>query len=364
MLVISAVLSLIIWAPAVYVARDDRRPLVTFVCWGLFWSVGPAFAGVLFPALLLHFVGLVVAILIVREGAVRPARYALPATLTATVFAYGIGSLFAFSQLGELTRLRERYPFVSLRERLPEARGADAREPLPAAADSRVTALEEQFRDSSDCSFYLQSLHRDTVQLFVSSPGFGVARTFRPSQSLLESLEKRVGPIPQPVPRASPSGPVPAPTPAAEADLYQLHQLSIVDFSNFQQWGYLRDRDHVAGFEPHRFSEVPGWNWYFFAVETVDLVSLLRHTKPAAYVSADLPRMDELRDAPVRSLDEFEAAGLEQLRHGDDLLVAESDKHLRMIGSIRSAKQCTTCHGCKRGDLLGAFSYSLRRKGT
>ena len=30
-----------------------------------------------------------------------------------------------------------------------------------------------------------------------------------------------------------------------------------------------------------------------------------------------------------------------------------------MLGAIRSAKQCVQCHGGQRGDLLGAFSYTL-----
>ncbi len=31
-----------------------------------------------------------------------------------------------------------------------------------------------------------------------------------------------------------------------------------------------------------------------------------------------------------------------------------------MLGAVRSAKQCVKCHGGSRGDLLGAFSYTLR----
>jgi hypothetical protein len=30
-----------------------------------------------------------------------------------------------------------------------------------------------------------------------------------------------------------------------------------------------------------------------------------------------------------------------------------------MLGPIRATKQCTQCHGCERGELLGAFSYIL-----
>jgi hypothetical protein len=71
--------------------------------------------------------------------------------------------------------------------------------------------------------------------------------------------------------------------------------------------------------------------------------------------------MEELRDAPTRSLDPFEAEGLEALRGGKDLFVRGTDKQARMLGAIRATRQCLQCHGGDRGDLLGAFSYTLRR---
>jgi hypothetical protein len=77
-----------------------------------------------------------------------------------------------------------------------------------------------------------------------------------------------------------------------------------------------------------------------------------------AYVSANLPRMEELRDAPTRPLDPFEVVGLEALRGGKDLFARGTDKQARMLGAIRATRQCLQCHG---GDLLGAFSYTLRR---
>jgi hypothetical protein len=80
-----------------------------------------------------------------------------------------------------------------------------------------------------------------------------------------------------------------------------------------------------------------------------------------AYLSDNLPRMDELREAATRPLDVFETAGLASLRGGEDLFVRESADGLRMLGAVRSLKQCVNCHGGERGDLLGAFSYTLRR---
>ena len=33
---------------------------------------------------------------------------------------------------------------------------------------------------------------------------------------------------------------------------------------------------------------------------------------------------------------------------------------LRMLGAIRAANQCVACHAAERGQLLGAFSYTLQ----
>ena len=30
--------------------------------------------------------------------------------------------------------------------------------------------------------------------------------------------------------------------------------------------------------------------------------------------------------------------------------------------SFAAAEKCAVCHGCDRGDMLGAFSYTLRRE--
>ena len=72
--------------------------------------------------------------------------------------------------------------------------------------------------------------------------------------------------------------------------------------------------------------------------------------------------MDKVHDVPTRPLDTFESCGLESLRQGEDLFIGGTASELRMLGAVRSIKQCLDCHGGERGDLLGAFSYSLRRE--
>jgi hypothetical protein len=147
-----------------------------------------------------------------------------------------------------------------------------------------------------------------------------------------------------------------------EMALYKMHENSVSDFVYVEAFGFLKDRRHVAGFESHRFSSTPepAEQW---KLQTVDLVGLLMHDGPVVYALSNLPRMDELREAPTRKLNALESVGLSGLRRGEDLFVRETAGQLRMLGAIRAAKQCTSCYGCERGDLLGAFSYTLRREG-
>jgi hypothetical protein len=150
------------------------------------------------------------------------------------------------------------------------------------------------------------------------------------------------------------------PIPDAELDPFlRMLDESILDFSNPRGFGYLKDRRHVAGFETHRFSQIPRAPRPL-KVQSVELVSLLVHSKPAAYDSVLLPRMDELHGVPTRPLDRFEQFALEALREGEDIVACRVDDGARMLGAIRSVGQCVDCHGGRQGDMLGAFSYALR----
>ena len=73
--------------------------------------------------------------------------------------------------------------------------------------------------------------------------------------------------------------------------------------------------------------------------------------------------MANARNTPTRPLDRFERFALPTLERGEDLFVSEAGDGLRMLGAVRSARQCVKCHGGSRGDLLGAFSYTLRPEG-
>jgi hypothetical protein len=98
-------------------------------------------------------------------------------------------------------------------------------------------------------------------------------------------------------------------------------------------------------------------------VQTLELVGLLLRDEPQVYNSDQLPRMDQLPGAATRALDRFERIALNDLRRGEDLFITQGEEGVRMLGAVRSTKQCVGCHGGDRGDLLGAFSYALRSDG-
>jgi hypothetical protein len=295
----------------------------------------------------------------------RGPAFFLMLSLAVTAVAYGIAGYFTLQEEAEYTRLRERFPYESMEDRLPRLSSRAGLGPLPNSSSERLNDLEygvDLHSGFSSRAESLRTLHEERVRLFTKSSGFGRVRMlFRPSE---EGLTLR---LPEPVPQPSPSAYAPesagatAPEPRVWVGegLYRLHEFAILDFADPKGFGFFKDRRHVAGFRPHQFSEVPApeerWE-----VRRLELVSLLLHEKPVVYVTEHLPRMDELGAAATRSLDPFETSALEQLRRGEDLLYTEAAGTMRMLGAVRSVKQCVKCHGCERGDLLGAFSYTLR----
>jgi hypothetical protein len=73
--------------------------------------------------------------------------------------------------------------------------------------------------------------------------------------------------------------------------------------------------------------------------------------------------MDQLRDVPTLPLDRFERFALDTLRQGEGIFITQGEEGVRMLGAVRSTNRCVACHGGDRGDLLGAFSYTLRSDG-
>jgi hypothetical protein len=361
-----------------------RHPVAPTVALSLSLSVGPCFLFCLLPPVAMQGLLLCGCVILWRLSQRGPSFF-LALSGGATVVAYGIAGFWALESQREYARLRDRYPYESMEARLPEPKPDPRQAPLAPDEALRLTRMEEEIdqRMHPFRSQALRMLHEQTVNLFVNSPGFGLARMFRPAEW---SLANRVsGPVPvQPGARVAwawSPGDIDRPSATDESFLRWIVDDSVIDFVNPQGFGYVKDRRHVAGFEPHRFSQVPlprdRWRVQddlthqfsraptpaeHWKVPTLDLVSLLLHDEPMVYVSDHLPQMVEVRDAPTRPLDRFERLGLAALRQGEELFLGRSTEGLRMLGAISSTRQCVACHGGKRGNLLGAFSYTLKRQ--
>jgi hypothetical protein len=297
--------------------------------------------------------------------------------------------------------LRKRYPFESLTARLEYERAhakADAKHPTPDLsyqAAERLRKMEQAFGGpqwwSNLRAESLKQLHSNKVEEFISREGFGVSRIPLPAPEFLElaeaspipftasgarpPAEKAIGPK-IPLARGDEAGPAELMKPDALmpslAQLDMFHLRGQMNFINTASLGYIKDREHVAGFQAHQFRTIPQLvdpaitrektprkeKW---AVARLELVSLLKHEKPAIYISETLPRMEQLKEAKTRPLDDFEANALQRLQKGEDVVTESSLNQIRMMGSLRAARQCMQCHSAKRGELLGSFSYVLQR---
>jgi hypothetical protein len=366
MLIAALILSSIVLAAANLAAACRASPRSAIVVSSLCVMLLGCLGGALFPPVFIQLLCLLV-VCTIWQSSGRSAWWFLASSIVTTVAAFGVASILSISSMNEYARLRDKFPFESMEMRLPTPRLELRTAALPSHVAVRFKDLEDHIAESRNYNgFLLKELHENTVALFIDSPGFGVGRIFRPSEGrLTRNLREEPAPK-QPTSVAfstwSPGNMSPKLEAPDESKLHDLHRMSLEDFLYPEGWGYFKDRRQVAGFQPHRFSAVPdGVRW---KVETLDLVSLLLHDDPAVYVSERLPQMDKVHDVPTRPLDTFESFGLESLMQGEDLFFGETSDGLRMLGAVRSVKQCLDCHGGERGDLLGAFSYSLKHGET
>ncbi len=205
------------------------------------------------------------------------------------------------------------------------------------------------------------ALHEHAIVAFINSPGFGQSRM--PSMAVwLRRWTFEATTIPQPdILSAANQGyrpDMPLTAVRYEPRYLDLHRDSFANFVNPEGFGYFKDRRHVGFFRPHQFRSPPTTS---ADLVNITLIGLVLHDAPLAYISDALPRMDLLRKSKVRPLDEFETLGLARIKAGYLVVSLQEGNRLRLLGAIRATKQCVECHGCERGDLLGAFSYVLRR---
>jgi hypothetical protein len=325
-------------------------------------SIGlSAFSLPVFSDLMLLLGSLALAGVCVLSAVVRvSATTALILGIAAVTVTTGSYVRSSFNERNDLLALRATYPVQSLSERLEYERERVAESgPVPvlsAAQEESLARWEDDFRHNRRASM-LERLHDDVYLQFVSLPGFGLTRMGRLHPDLLEL------PVPQrlevvPKDECMRTGMETAAPPANET-LQSLVWQGHDDFLDSDRMGSTRDRDHVVGFQPHRFDERPQpvERWRIVQLE---LVSLLKHDQPSAYSSEELPDMEHLDEAPVRDLDSFESQALARLRADEDVVIDSSETEIRMLGSLRASSGCLSCHYVERGELLGALSYALR----
>jgi hypothetical protein len=331
------------------------------------------------------------AVLLLVTGTACAALGCRPKITAAACIAVSLGAFATIvitrhDDVQELVELQREYPLVSVADRLQyeTARATESSNAKRAAVSAvelapevsrRLADFENEPRGSSR-HFSLRELHDGAEAQFRAAAGFGPSRMMRVGRWRLELPESppiRIPEPPQSEYEPDPDGAAPPPLAGLNGetiypdpvDLTSIHDESQHTFLNPERMGYVRDRDHVAGFEPHQFAAMPqlrnapqNAEWQ---VTRLELVSLLRFDEPKVYVSRELPRMDELADAPTRPVNAFEGGALVRLRSEEDLVVDESVNRIRMVGSLRAGKDCLECHHANRGDLLGAFSYDLHR---
>ncbi|HEV3385359.1 MAG TPA: hypothetical protein VG097_11140 [Gemmata sp.] len=261
---------------------------------------------------------------------------------------------------------REHLKYESLVERLPKG---DPISPTHALDDESKKFWEildgNLARDQDERAELLKAYHDKTRQFFVGSPGAGSERTIRinPDDVLLDHLFEFGNPVQPGQPARFPDSPNETLNRVKpNEEFYFYHDGGLSDFLYPRGFGYVKDREHVAGFKPHGFrhlgvAEHERWHW---RVQHVQLIGILQREQPVVYLTDKLPSMEQVRQGQTRALDYFEVSALPALCDGEDLYIVNKDNTIRMLGAIRGTKVCLQCHDAKVGDLLGAFSYTLR----
>lgn len=369
MLFAALALSIILLVAANVVVQRTERPLLWVLVAGLAVTIVPQFLLFFFPPVMLLAALLVGAVAVWIYYFDREPRAYLPLSLAAAAIAFTVCGLRAgYTVLS----LRSEFPYVSMDERLPKRAPKEAPE-LSTTSAERLAVMERDVEhrgggrpEERQRLEELAQLREHPVKVFRSRPAFGVSWLSQLSESTLRDGLREDPPKAQPgrrVPLSWSAATLQRPLDDAErhcASLANMHRDVVVDFVNPPGFGYFHDRGHVAGFQEHRLSKIPDapdpW-----VLQTVELVGLVRPEKPAVYVSDRLPRMDLLRQAETRGLDEFEVLGLNALQEGEDLFVRQAIDGRRALGAIRNGRQCQSCHEDNRGQLLGAFSYTFVR---
>lgn len=359
--------------------------------------------GILFVCVLSEFalvqtVVLSIALVMTPDTWSRRKRVIVFATLTLIVLSFYL--IPGFRVLALRHQLRQEYPIESLSQRLtfePETIAdpqsafslayADGSDIEPQVLQ-RLNLTERENRSYDLRRYELHSLHDGEVRAFTEAAGLGIGRMIPAFGVRRENLSpmnlEPLSPLPsedsesfvaldgQTIRTTDSAVEDDANGGAAELSVEPLARRVYRSTDAFKfvpdvTLGYVAGKQQAAGFLSHRFARNPepvepdarGHRWEIVRLE---LVSLLKFKEARVYVSKELPQIEKLQHVPTRSLDDFEREALAKLWRDDDVVFHEDGPVIHMLGALRAATECLDCHSVKRGQLLGAFSYELRRR--
>jgi hypothetical protein len=230
---------------------------------------------------------------------------------------------------------------------LPESPTA-ASEPAPTVASSEPTNKKPTGKkhESEDklLAVMAMRLHSEAYDRFIHQKGLGMSRMV-PTLSVVKREWKKPDWTSEELAKG-------------QGDIKGVKDLSLIHLSNVNFF-----IDPKAGFDRNDAILHNGANKkeFLWEIKSLDLVGLVVHETPTVYVSEKLPNMKDLAKRPTRDMDVFEMEGLEELMAGKDLYVRGKNDTIRVLGPVRASKACLKCHSdAKDGDMLGAFSYTLR----
>ena len=365
MLAFSLASTFLLLATANYFARrtppSDRGFWITG-----FLIVFPSFCLSLFvsPVILLQFALTAIIWIAWRNNSKNP-RYFAIASLLAAAAAYIYPTWTYLAREQEYDHLRMQYPIESLDQRLPPRRETPKAEPIPSQTLERLTQVEElaEVLSRDRRIYHLRQLHEEKVNRFIESPGFGVGRMVRdppnPTERNLKPREDDEHFVPQPSSPGHPSSLFDGSTPLkllpAEKQMLEMNSDSVINFAYPQGFGFLAGPRQAAGFRSHRFRELPRP-----AIQRIELIGFAPSRDTGGVHHGESANDGRSRESPH--------AAARHLRNGSPCQTAEGRGRDRRRGGggiadgrrDPLAKQCATCHDGNRGELLGAFTYTLR----
>lgn len=344
--------------------------------------------GIFFSAVLLFFVSavsaswvaLVVCGCLILGGlifAIARTELAARPRVLAVILAIGIllASVPAGSRAWKRVQLRNKFSYASIENRLQPVN-----ETKYLVAETGVDS--EEFRSPlwwQSRARSIEALHRSAVFHFLETPEFGVIRMAYPSLRILEEPDGSPILLPDDFAREERGEqnryPLLGTDTTVDARIQGQLRQDHVTFRNWfldpNRFGSVQDVDQVAGFLPHAMTDnkrspfhpkdvlSEPFGKFSLKLQRLQLVGLLFHAEPVVYVLDTLPELLSAGTAPTRPLDEFESRGLNQLIEGETIHFERSGATVHMLGALRNAGSCVSCHPGPTNQLLGAFSYEL-----